>query len=66
MNVAYLLLVIPAVLLACLVFLLIRRRKPRSPAAPRTYGGPIRFTDASGRHMKIVQKDDGSFETVEE
>jgi len=66
MNVAYLLLAIPVALLVCLLFVLIRRRKPRTPSAPRIYGGSIRFTDPSGRHMKIIQKDDGSFETVEE
>jgi LPXTG-motif cell wall-anchored protein len=65
-NVVYLLLAILAVLIVGLLFILRRRRKSRSPAAPRTYGGAIRFTDPSGRHMKIIQKDDGTFETVEE
>lgn len=63
---AYWLLGILALLIVVLIILLMRRRRPRVPEAPRTYGGPIRFTDPSGRNMKIIQKDDGTFETVEE
>jgi hypothetical protein len=48
------------------LFLVIKRRKPPKPAGQATYGGPIRFTDPSGRNMKIVPKDDGTFETMEE
>ena len=62
----YLLITILAVVIFLLLFLMVKRRKPRGPATPKTYGGPIRFTDPSGRNMKIVQKDDGTFETVEE
>ena len=52
-------------ILALLIFV-VRRRRTREPVGPRTYGGAIRFTDPSGRNMKIIQKDDGTFETVEE
>jgi hypothetical protein len=62
----YLLVVTLGVLIALLLFLIVKRRKPRPPLGPRTYGGAIRFTDPSGRNMKIIQKDDGTFETVEE
>ena len=62
----YLLITILAVVIFLLLFLMGKRREPRGPATPKTYGGPIRFTDPSGRHMKIIQKDDGTFETVEE
>ena len=62
----YWLIAILGVLLAALVCWLVRRRKTADPSAPATYSGPIRFTDPSGRNMKIIQKDDGSFETVEE
>lgn len=48
------------------LFLIIKRRKARKPTGQTAYGGPIRFTDPSGRNMKIVQKDDGSFEMMEE
>ena len=48
------------------LFLIVKRRKPRKPPGQATYGGPIRFTDPSGRNMRIVQKDDGSFEMMEE
>ena len=63
---AYILPAILALLVVILLAAMVKRRKPRPPAAPRTYGGAIRFTDPSGRHMKIIQKDDGTFETVEE
>jgi hypothetical protein len=63
---AYLLVVTVAVLIALLLFIIAKRRIPRPSDGPRSYGGPIRFTDPSGRNMKIVQKDDGTFETVEE
>ncbi len=63
---AYALLALLGVVMAVVVFLLVKRRKRPQPIGPATYGGPIRFTDASGRNMKIIQKDDGSFETVEE
>ena len=62
----YLLITILAVVIFLLLFLMVKRRKPREPAPPKTYGGTIRFTDPSGRNMKIIQKDDGTFETVEE
>ncbi len=52
--------------MVAVVFFLVRRRKKPKATAPPIYGGPIRFTDPSGRNMKIIQKDDGSFETVEE
>jgi hypothetical protein len=64
--VGYLLIAILAVVIFVLLFVMFKRRKLRAPDAPRTYAGAIRFTDPSGRHMKIIQKDDGSFETVEE
>ena len=48
------------------LFLVVKRRKSSKPTGQATYGGPIRFTDPSGRNMKIVQKDDGTFETIEE
>lgn len=48
------------------LFLVIKRRKSSKPTSQATYGGPIRFTDPSGRNMKIVPKDDGTFEMVEE
>lgn len=63
---AYALLALLGVVMAVVVFLLVKRRKGPQPTGPATYGGPIRFTDPSGRNMKIIQKDDGSFETVEE
>jgi hypothetical protein len=66
MNVIYLLLGTLGVLMVILLLVRIKRRKARPPDAPRTYGGAIRFTDPSGRNMKIIQKDDGSFETMEE
>ncbi len=66
MNVIYLMLGTLGVLMAVLLLVRIKRRKARPPGVPRTYGGPIRFTDPSGRNMKIIQKDDGTFETVEE
>ncbi len=62
----YWLIAILGVLLAALVCSLVRRRKTPNPSTPATYSGPIRFTDPSGRSMKIIRKDDGSFETVEE
>lgn len=46
--------------------LLFRKRGPAKPSVPKTYSGPIRFTHPDGRNMKIVRKDDGSFETLEE
>lgn len=63
---AYLLISVAVLLIAAVIFYLMRRRKPRAPEGPRTYNGVIRFTDPSGRNMKIVRKDDGTFETVEE
>ena len=62
----YLLITILAVVIFLLLFLMVKRRKPREPGTPKIYGGTIRFTDPSGRNMKIIQKDDGTFETVEE
>ena len=62
----YLLIAILAIVIFLLLFLVVKRRKPRAPGTPKTYGGAIRFTDPSGRHMRIIQKDDGTFETVEE
>jgi hypothetical protein len=64
--VGYLLIAILAIVIIALFILAVKRRKSREPDAPRSYGGAIRFTDPSGRHMKIIQKDDGTFETVEE
>lgn len=52
--------------MAVVVLLLVRRRKKPKQTGQATYGGPIRFTDPSGRNMKIVPKDDGSFEMMEE
>lgn len=63
---AYWLMAILGVVMAVVVFLLVRRRKRPNPTGQVTYSGPIRFTDPSGRNMKIIQKDDGSFETIEE
>ncbi len=48
------------------LFLLIKRGKRSKPTGNATYEGPIRFTDPSGKNMKIVRKDDGTFEIVEE
>ncbi len=62
----YLLITIVAVVIFLLLFLKVKRWKAREPGTPKTYGGTIRFTDPSGRNMKIIQKDDGTFETVEE
>jgi len=62
----YWLIAILGAMVVALVCWLVRRRRTTEPAAPATYSGPIRFTDPSGRNMKIIQKDDGSFETVEE
>jgi hypothetical protein len=55
-----------AVLILLLFLLLLKRRKPRKPTAPATYGGPIRYTAPDGRNMRIIQKDDGTFEVTEE
>jgi hypothetical protein len=66
MNVIYLLLGTLGVLVVVLLLVRIKRRKGPQPVVPRTYGGAIRFTDPSGRNMKIIQKDDGTFETIEE
>ena len=62
----YVLIAILAIVIFVLLIFVVKRRKSREPDAPRTYGGAIRFTDPSGRNMKIIQKDDGTFETVEE
>ncbi len=46
-----------------------KRRGPRPPVSTQgraTYSGPIRFTGPDGRDMKIIQKDDGTFDVVEE
>jgi hypothetical protein len=64
--VAYWLIPTLAVLVLILLFLLLKRRKPRKPTAPAVYGGPIRYTAPDGRNMKIIQKDDGTFEVMEE
>jgi hypothetical protein len=64
--VVYWLLPILAVLIILLLFLVLKRRKPRRPTAPATYGGPIRYTAPDGRNMRIIQKDDGTFEVMEE
>jgi hypothetical protein len=64
--VAYLLIAFLAVVIFLVLSLVVKRRKTRQSTTPRTYGGPIRFTDPSGRNMKIIQKDDGTFEKVEE
>lgn len=59
------------ILAATIVLLVIlrksRRKAGRSPdgKAP-VYQGPIRFTDAQGRDMLIIRKEDGTFETVED
>jgi hypothetical protein len=55
-----------AIAILVLLIFVVKRRNAREPGGPRTYGGAIRFTDPSGRNMKIIQKDDGTFETVEE
>jgi hypothetical protein len=65
-NVIYWLIPAIAVLILLGLFLIVKRRKSRKPDGSATYGGPIRFTDPSGRNMKIVQKDDGTFEVSEE
>ena len=56
-----------AVVILLLTILLIARKRRQKPEAvrPTTYGGPIRVT-VNGRDMKIIQKEDGSFERVEE
>jgi hypothetical protein len=64
--VSYFLLAMLTGVIVLLFIVIVKRRKPAPPAAPRTYAGAIRFTDPSGRHMKIIQKDDGTFETMEE
>ncbi len=63
---AYGIIALLGVVLVAVVFLLMRRRKRPEPTGQAIYGGPIRFTDPSGRNMKIIRKDDGSFETTEE
>jgi hypothetical protein len=63
MTVYGLLALIPLVLV---VWFLLKGRQPTNPETPAVYGGPIRFTHPDGRNMKIIQKDDGTFETVEE
>jgi hypothetical protein len=62
----YWLIALLAAIITLGLFLIVKRRKARKPTAQATYGGPIRFTDPSGRNMRIVQKDDGSFEMMEE
>ncbi|HQN19577.1 MAG TPA: hypothetical protein PKV86_10570 [Syntrophobacteraceae bacterium] len=59
---------VPAIVVLILLglFVVVRQRKSGKPDSPATYGGPIRFTDPSGRNMKIVQKDDGTFDVSEE
>ena len=65
-EVVYLLVVILAVAVLLGILMVTKRLRTGRSNGPRIYGGPIRFTDPSGRNMKIIQKDDGSFETVEE
>ena len=62
----YLLAVILGGVVLVALFVVVKRRKSPKPTGQATYGGAIRFTDPSGRNMKIVQKDDGTFETMEE
>jgi hypothetical protein len=64
--VVYWLIPILAVSIILLLFLALKRPKPHRPTAPATYGGPIRYTTPDGRNMRIIQKDDGTFETMEE
>lgn len=66
MAVFYWLLLILVAVGILAVFMAARKRKPRGEKPRPTYGGPIRFSDSSGRDMKIVRKDDGSFEILEE
>jgi len=64
--VVYWLIPILALMIFLVLFLKIKRGKRPKPTGQATYEGPIRFTDPSGRNMKIIRKDDGTFEMVEE
>jgi len=64
--VVYLLVAVVGAIVLLGLIVIIKRRKPRKPTGQATYEGAIRFTDPSGRNMKIVRKDDGSFEMMEE
>ncbi len=62
----YWLISLVAVLILLLLLMLVRRYKLRKRTPPTTYGGPIRFTAPDGKNMKIIRKDDGTFEVMEE
>jgi hypothetical protein len=69
MGQAVLYVLVPVAAVVVLVVLLRRRgkcRKRRKTAKPATYDGAIRVTDHLGRDMKIIRKEDGSFEMIEE
>ncbi len=62
----YSLFLVLVLIILLVLFLIIKRRKRSKPTGRVTYEAPIRFTDPNGRNMKIIRKDDGSFEIVEE
>ncbi len=60
-------LVVVIIVIVIVAVILTRRKRRNKPEVvkPATYGGPIRVTH-NGRDMKIIQKEDGTFEMVEE